>query len=137
MGVSIKKSKRNIKIDGKQSFVIFVRNIGSNIVCNNSWKYTFRKITIFGLIVCDLPMYTIDFEIVRSFRWKYTNLELKINDPRYLTLSHHKTEFIRSLTETIFCRFSIISQLVTNIDWDKFPFRVRVYSKSGLVLVPE
>ena len=42
-----------------------------------------------------------DFETVRSFRWKYTTLILKLNDPNNQFISHHKAEFIRSLTETI------------------------------------
>ena len=84
----------------------------------------------------------LDFETVRSFHWKHTNLELKVYDPEYLFISHHEAEFIRSLTESFshsFFEWSFQSMVCSKLsypNWDNFHFRNRVYSKLGLVLVP-
>ena len=110
------------------------------------------KYTIFRLRVCDLPIYTIV-----QF-WNYMIISLKIHFDKPWTDNqwskilihssssggiykfirrHHQAEFTIFDWNGHFRRFSIISQLVTNNDWGKFPFRVRVYSKSGLVLDPD
>ena len=62
-----------------------------------------------------------------------------IYNPRYLFISHHEAEFIRFLATAFLdglkSLHSMVNSKLSYPNWDNFPFRIRVYSKPGLIII--